>query len=417
MNNFYSSDEFYYPRWLTPLLQAALATHPVLVLTGARQVGKSTLLTHEAPFASWRYHTLDNLDTLAQAQRDPLNLWAGTERIVLDEVQRVPDVLLAVKQAVDADPKRYRFVLSGSANLLLMQHVSESLAGRAAYFVLHPLTLGEQHRRPPVALLGELLNGHWPQEADSSETPVDPLPLLLRGSMPGLVTLSTPGDWLRWWEGYILTYLERDLRQLSQITSLIDFRNLLQLLALQTGQLLNQSEVGRDVGLAQATAHRYINLVETTHLLERLPPYTAGRTQRLVKSPKIFWTDPGLPVFLSGYYDLESLQGARELGSFFEGLIYQHLRVLCELMTPKARLYFWRTRTGEEVDFVVEQGRRLLAVEVKWTDSPRYQHAEGLRAFLEAHPHAQGGVLLHRGTALRYLHERILAVPWTLLTG
>lgn len=250
-------------------------------------MGKSTLLIHEAPFASWRYHTLDNLDTLAQAQRDPLSLWAGTERIVLDEVQRVPDVLLAVKQAVDEDPKRYRFVLSGSANLLLMQHVSESLAGRAAYFVLHPLTLGEQHRQPPISLLRELLSGHWPKETDSSEAPIDPLPLLLRGFMPGLMNLSTPGAWLRWWEGYILTYLERDLRQLSQITSLIDFRNLLQLLALQTGQLLNQSEIGRDVGLTQATAHRYINLVETTHLLERLPPYTAGRTQRLVKSPKI----------------------------------------------------------------------------------------------------------------------------------
>lgn len=417
MNNFYSSNELYYPRWITPLLQDALNTHPVLVLTGARQVGKSTLLTNEAPFSSWRYHTLDNLDTLSQAQQDPSSLWAGTDRIVLDEVQRVPDVLLAVKQAVDENPKRYRFVLSGSANLLLMQHVSESLAGRAAYFVLHPLTLGEQRRQPPTSLLNELLSGRWPEETLPVGEPIDPLLLILRGAMPGLVNLSTSADWLRWWEGYILTYLERDLRQLTQITSLIDFRNLLQLLALQTGQLLNQSEIGREVGLTQATAHRYINLVETTHLLERVPPYTAGRMQRLVKSPKVFWMDPGLPVFLSGYYDAESLSTARELGSFFEGLIYQHLSVLCGLMTPKARLYFWRTRTGEEVDFVVEQGRRMLAIEVKWTDNPRYQHAEGLRSFLDAHPNAQGGVLLHRGADVRYLHERILALPWTLFAG
>lgn len=417
MNNFYSSDELYYSRWITPLLQDALNTHPVLVLTGARQVGKSTLLTNEVPFSSWRYHTLDNLDTLSQAQRDPSSLWAGTDRIVLDEVQRVPDVLLAVKQAVDEHPKRYRFVLSGSANLLLMQHVSESLAGRAAYFVLHPLTLGEQRRQPPPSLLNDLLSGRWPEETLPVGEPADPLALILRGAMPGLVNLSTSADWLRWWEGYILTYLERDLRQLTQITSLIDFRNLLQLLALQTGQLLNQSEIGREVGLTQATAHRYINLVETTHLLERVPPYTAGRMQRLVKSPKVFWMDPGLPVFLSGYYDAESLSTARELGSFFEGLIYQHLSVLCGLMTPKARLYFWRTRTGEEVDFVVEQGRRMLAIEVKWTDNPRYQHAEGLRSFLDAHPNAQGGILLHRGTGVRYLHERILALPWTLFAG
>jgi uncharacterized protein len=415
MNNFYSSNELYYPRWITPLLQNALNSHPVLILTGARQVGKSTLLNKELPFAEWRYHTLDNLDTLAQAQSDPASLWAGSNRVVLDEVQRVPNVLLAVKQAVDEDPKRYRFVLSGSANLLLMQHVTESLAGRAAYFVLHPLTLGEQRQQPPSMLLRQLLSGQWPEETSLSGDVVDPLPLMLRGSMPGLVNLPNPTDWLRWWEGYILTYLERDLRQLSQITSLVDFRNLLQLLALHTGKLLNQSEIGREVGLAQPSAHRYINLVETTHLLERLPPYTAARMQRLVKSPKIFWTDPGLPVYLSGLYDEESLQDARELGSFFENLVYQHLRVQCEMMTPKARLFFWRTRQGDEVDFVVEQGRRLLAVEVKGTGTPRYQHTEGLRAFLGAHPQAQGGILLHQGDSVKYLGDRILAIPWTLL--
>ena len=109
------------------------------------------------------------------------------------------------------------------------------------------------------------------------------------------------------------------------------------------------------------------------------------------------------------------MQDARELGSFFENLIYQHLRVQCEMMTPNARLFFWRTRQGNEVDFVVEQGRRLLAIEVKGTATPRYQHAEGLRSFLEAHPHAQGGILLHQGDSVRYLHDRILAIPWTML--
>lgn len=417
MNKSYSRDELYYPRWLTEHLKDALETHAVIVLTGARQVGKSTLLRNEEPFRSWRYYTLDDLDILAQARTNPASLWAGAENIVLDEVQRAPEVLLAVKQAVDTHPKKYRFVLSGSANLLLMQQVSESLAGRAAYFVLHPLTLGEQHRQPPPRLLTDLLSGQWPSESLIDEHPPDPVDLLLRGAMPGLVALTAPAAWLRWWEGYILTYLERDLRQIAQIDALLDYRRLMELLALHTGQLLNQTEVGRDAGLTQPTAHRYINLLETTHLLERLAPYTAGRIQRLVKSPKIFWTDPGLPVFLSGYFDVESLRASRELGSFFEALIYQHLRVLSELLTPKARLYFWRTRTGHEVDFVVEQGRKLLAIEVKLTENPRYPHAAGVRSFLETHPNAQGGVLLHGGRGIRYLDERIIAIPWTLLTG
>lgn len=417
MNKSYSRDELYYPRWLTEHLKDALETHAVIVLTGARQVGKSTLLRNEEPFRSWRYYTLDDLYTLDQARTNPTSLWAGTENIVLDEVQRAPEVLLAVKQAVDAHPKKYRFVLSGSANLLLMQQVSESLAGRAVYFVLHPLTLGEQHRQPSSPLLTNLLKGQWPSESLIDEQPPDPVDLLLRGAMPGLVALTAPAAWLRWWEGYILTYLERDLRQIAQIDALLDYRRLMELLALHTGQLLNQTEVGRDAGLTQPTAHRYINLLETTHLLERLAPYTAGRIQRLVKSPKVFWTDPGLPVFLSGYFDTESLKASRELGSFFEAFIYQHLRVLSELLTPKARLYFWRTRAGDEVDFVVEQGRKILAIEVKMTENPRYQHTAGLRSFLEAHPNAQGGVLLHGGREIRYLDERIIALPWTLLTG
>jgi len=298
-----------------------------------------------------------------------------------------------------------------------MQQVSESLAGRAVYFVLHPLTLGEQHRQPPPPLLSDLLNGKWPNESLVVEQPPDSVGFLLRGAMPGLVALSSPVSWVRWWEGYILTYLERDLRQIAQIDALLDYRRLMELLALHTGQLLNQAEVGRDAGLTQPTAHRYINLLETTHLLERLSPYTAGRIQRLVKSPKIFWTDPGLPVFLSGYFDAESLKAARELGSFFEALIYQHLRVLSELMTPKPRLYFWRTRTGQEVDFIVEQGNKVLAIEVKLAKNLRYEHTLGLRSFLDAHPKAQGGIILYGGKEVHYLDKHIVALPWTLLTG
>jgi predicted AAA+ superfamily ATPase len=231
------------------------------------------------------------------------------------------------------------------------------------------------------------------------------------------LTLETPEAWLRWWEGYIATYLERDLRNVSQIDSLLDFRRVMELLALRTGQLLNQSEVARDARISQPTVHRYLNLLEATHLFERLPAYTASYTTRLLKSPKVFWADPGLAIFLSGYFDQTSLQQSRELGAYFETMIFQHLRTLTSLLTPKARLYFWRTRSGDEVDFVVEHGRRLLAIEVKLTDQPGYRHAAGLRQFSQDYPAAVGGLLLHRGTDIRRLAENIVAVPWSVLTG
>lgn len=396
------------------MLQQACEDHPVVVLTGARQVGKSTLLLNSEPFSTWRYLSLDDFNILEQAQEQPEGLWAGTDRIVLDEVQKAPRLLSAVKLAVDRSPGRCRFVLSGSVNLLLMKQVSETLAGRAVYHILEPLTLGEMMRSGPPEVLQDILNGVWPEEAVTAQPPTAPA-LLLKGFMPALLGLDNHQAWLRWWEGYISTYLERDLRQISQVDSLLDFRRLMELLALRTAQLLNQSELGRDASISQPTVHRYLNILETTHLFNRLPAYTASHTTRLLKSPKAFWSDPGLAVYLSGYYDLASLQNAREYGAYFETLIYHHLRVLAQLMTPSARLYFWRTRAGSEVDFVFEYGRKVVAIEIKSKTNPVYRDTAGIRAFLDDHPQALGGILLHQGTEVRFLSRNIIALPWTMI--
>jgi len=189
----------------------------------------------------------------------------------------------------------------------------------------------------------------------------------------------------------------------------------MELLALRTGQLLNQSELGRDARLSQPTIHRYVSLLETSHLLERLPAYAPDRTTRLLKSPKVYWTDPGLASFLAGLHDETALKHAREVGAFFEGLVLHHLRVQASLLAPRGRLSFWRPRRGGEVDFVLEHGRRLLAIEVKLSETPRYGDTEDLRAFLDLHPHAAAGVLVHTGREVRRLDDRIVAVPWDLL--
>jgi hypothetical protein len=152
-------------------------------------------------------------------------------------------------------------------------------------------------------------------------------------------------------------------------------------------------------------------------MFERLPAYTTSHTTRLLKSPKAYWNDTGLAVFLSGYYTETELQKARELGAYFETWIYHHLRVLSRLLTPAAKLYFWRTSNGHEVDFILEHGRRLLAIEVKRTINPGYGDTAGLRTFLTRHPHASGGLLLHSGREIRRLDHNILAAPWTMVTG
>lgn len=418
MNEIHSDIELQYsPRWIAPVVQAGVSDHPVVVLSGARQVGKSTFLQHEIPFSHWRYITFDDLDVLRQARRDPSALWAGVEQVVLDEVQRVPELLSAVKVAVDQRRRKVRFILSGSANLLLMRQVSESLAGRALYFSLLPMVLGEMHGRSAPDLLLNLLKGKMPTEGRTERSPGELSVLMLRGCMPPLLTLSQPQMWIRWWEGYVMTYLERDLRRLSQIEALSDFRRLMQVLALRSGQVLNQTEVARDIGMSQPTVHRYINLLETTSLLERLPAFARNRTKRIMKSPKIYWIDPGLVAYLSGHHEAEALYASREAGAMFETLVFLHLRALTQLLVPRPNLYYWRTVTGKETEFVIEQGRRLIAVEVKLGTSPRYADAAGLRLFLDEYPETVAGILIHSGDKVQYLHEKIVAVPWHLLAG
>ncbi len=398
---------------MAEILRSAVEVNPVVVLTGARQVGKSTLLLNEAPFASWRYVTLDDFGALDAARRDPGALWAGASGVVLDEVQRAPGVLSAVKAAVDSDPQ-LRIALSGSANLLLMQHVSESLAGRAAYVELGPMTLGEIEGTEPTGILGDLLAGHLP--ADGTARREAPMPHMTRGMMPRLIGTSEDQA-ASWWEGYVATYLERDLRQLSQVESLPDFRRVMEMLALRQGQLLNQSEVARDASVTQPTTHRYINLLETSSLITRLPAYAVNRTKRIVKSPKPYWFDTGVASFLAGHYSAEALAASREAGGAFEGLVMQHLTVLARLLTPKARLHYWRTSTGLEVDCVVEHGGRLLALEFKLADRVGFGDTEALRVFMRDYPETVAGAVIYGGNEIRRLADNVVALPWTVIAG
>lgn len=387
----------------------------MVVITGPRQVGKSTLLRREPPFCDWRYVTLDDFDVLATASSAPHELWDGHENVVIDEVQKAPGILGAVKAAVDRDPDR-RFVLTGSSNLLLMAHVSESLAGRASYLELGPLTLGEWEGRRAPTLIARLLEGVSPADADTPSLSVDAYSLAQRGMMPRFLTLPERSV-AAWWDGYVATYLERDVRAIAQVSSLPDYRRVMEALALRQGALLNRSEVARDLGVTQPTTYRYIDLLKTTGVLRLLTAFSGNRTTRLVKAPKPYLFDSGLTSFLAGHYAPESLRGSREAGAAFEGLVIQHVAAVCQLMTPSPRLHFWRTVKGAEVDLVVEHGRACLGIEVKSSTRVGHGDTAGLRAFMRDTPSAVAGVVLHCGTETLQLGEQIYAIPWTAIAG
>lgn len=399
-------------RWTEPDLERALDDLPVAVLTGPRQVGKSTLLRNAAFLRGVDVLDLDDLELRGRLEADPGLAWAGRDRVVVDEVQRVPDLLPSLKAHVDQHRDTFQAVLSGSANLLLMRDVAESLAGRAAYLELLPFALGEWHGKRPPDLLDLLLAGELPAEGPAADADADAA--IHRGLLPPPLEARQP---TAWWDAYVRTYLERDLRDLSEVASLPDFRRVMAWLALGSGQVLNESEIARRVAVSQPTVHRHLNLLEVSHLVHRIPAWAENRGKRVTKRPKLHWADPGLAAFLAGLFAPEDVRDSREAGALFETMVVHHLRVLASLRTPHAHLHHWRTSDGKEVDVVLSWGRQLLAFECKRTRRPSVADAAHLRLFRELHPECAAAVLVHGGDRICHLGGRVLALPWTVLAG
>ncbi|MBI4843778.1 MAG: ATP-binding protein [Nitrospirae bacterium] len=409
MKDIVSNSEIkYIKRRLASIIRGAIWKFPVIVVTGARQVGKSTMLRNE--FQDFTYMTMDDYGIMERARLDPQSLWKDKDNIIVDEAQKLPGIFNAIKVAVDTHKKK-RFILSGSSNLLLMEKVTESLAGRALYFDLLPMTHGETEG----ILMPENFRHFWDKkhiEPEQSFNAASPMPFMLRGFMPPMLQIKDYGNVLLWLEGYVRTYLERDLRELSQVESLVDFRKVMQTLALRTGNILNQADIAKDSGISHPTTHRYIKLLEISNIIHRVPGFFSSRGKRVVKSPKLYFVDPAISIFLSGYFDEESLARSREVGGYFETLVCLHIRSLCGMMKPRAAIHYWRTTTGKEVDFVLEHGRKLLAIEVKMTTNPTVHDIKSLLLFMEEQPETVRGVLVHSGNTIKWLHSKVIAVPW-----
>ena len=405
------------PRAASPLLEQALRALRVVVITGPRQAGKSTFVEHHPRLRGRPFLSLDDPSVLRRARDDVSAFVRSEPRMTIDEVQRVPDLVLAIKDAVDRQRPAVRgqFVLTGSANLLMMKQVGDSLAGRAAYLRLWPMTRREQLGSGSTGIWSQFFDNesvHWLDLVRAQKTPRTKWRTqVCRGGFPEISLAGpsmTAADRALWFDGYVTTYLERDLRDLTVITDLRDFQRLMQAAALRIGNLLNQAELGRDVGMAAMTVHRYLNLLETSYQVVRLEPYAVNRTKRLIKTPKLYWNDPALALHLAA-------RGSEvePTGAHFENLVLCDLLAWRDVQSPRPEISYWRTASGHEVDFVIERGRALVGVEVKAAERPRLKDVAGLSSFLSDHPRtARGGLVLHGGTESYWLQDRILAAPW-----
>ncbi len=410
----------------TPILES-LKYFPVVLLTGARQVGKSTLAQGLiGPSWSALYLTLDDRATLDAALRDPDGFVSATPTpVVIDEVQRAPELMRAIKRMIDRHRKPGQYFLTGSANIMTLSGVSETLAGRVALHTLYPFCWPELLEMSPPTILKDLFEVDTARELMKRllkparlDYKAQVMQRILTGGYPPPVLIPSDQARAQWFSSYRQTYLERDLLNIRSIENIPDFNRLLSLVAFRTGGLLNLSDLSRETGLPFTTLRRYMNLLEVTYQIFLLRPYFTHVGKRLVKTPKIYFSDTGMACHLRGVEGWSALEKQGNSGAMVETWVASELLKLMPITDHRLQLYFWRTQIGQEVDFLVERGGELVAIEVKWTHRIDESEIASLKRCAEdLKEKLRLSVLLYGGTEIVPIAPKIIAIPFPVFFG
>lgn len=369
------------PRNLTPAILEALSDTPVVLLNGARQTGKSTLVQWLARKAHpARYVTLDDAAVLSAARSDPTGFLTGLDRpIVLDEVQRAPELFLAIKAAIDRNRAPGHFLLTGSANPLLLPKLSESLVGRMEILNLWPFSPGELEGRSED-FIDRIFASKPPQFPASDLSRSELVKRVLTGGYPEVVGKASTSRRSAWFRSYVTTIVQREVRDLANIERLTIMPRLLSLLAARAGALMNHTELSSSLGLPQSTLKRYMALFEMTFLSQPLPAWSTNIGKRLIRSRKVFLNDTGLLAHLIGLNEERIKADPNTFGPLLENFVIMELRKQATWSKIQPQFSHFRTRKGQEVDIVLENAAgEVVGIEVKASSTVKSSDFKGLR--------------------------------------
>jgi len=384
------------PRILEHTIRRAMRTFPAILITGPRQSGKTTLLTNRFS-KTHRFVSIENPDVRARLLDDPIGfLKAHPPPVILDEIQYVPELLHYIKTAIDEDRKPGQWLLSGSQNFALMQGVSQTLSGRIAIVNLLPFSLGESigsgKRDYSIdEILSQVFSAKGHRFTPVSYALAD---WILRGSYPEIRN-NPRVDRQLWCASYIQTYLERDVRQMVNVGDLNTYARFLRICAARTGQILNLSEISRDVGVSVPTIKKWISILEASYQIYLLHPHFRNFGKRIIKSPKIYFLDPAIASFLMGLHNREPLLNGPMMGHLFETAVISEWVKAFYHRGEKPELYYWRSKSGLEIDLLIDRNNRLFPLETKASATLLPGHTKALNKWREiAGAEAAKGVII-----------------------
>src|SRR5665213_311968 len=403
-------------RHLAALLREALTDTPAVLINGARQTGKSTLVqSGDLARENRQYLTFDDPGLLAAAKRDPNGFMAGRNLpVTLDEIQHVPELFPAIKAAIDRNRQPGQFLLTGSANVMLLPRLSESLAGRMEVLTLWPFSQGEL-RGVTENFVDNLFStgrANWSSKGTRASWE-ELLEIMVAGGYPPAVARHNPSRREAWFQSYVMTMLQRDIRDLASIADMTAIPRLLSVVAARAGSLLNFADLSRTMALPQTTLKRYFALLENTFLVQLLRPWARNLGKRVIQTPKVYLNDSGLLAYTLGASAGRLKTEGSLAGSVLENFVLMELRKQCSWSALKPEMFYWRTVSGQEVDFVLEDRTgKVVGIEVKAAATLGSNDVRGLQALANAvGKNWIRGVVLYSGTEVIPFASNLHAVP------